>query len=197
VLDDGPTGGSEIEHHAGELFPRIGLVVTNPALGLGMNAKRSLAEADKNISEASMLMHAAPRSVSLAIRIPLVLACTLLLFPTAAMTEANQSRASTDNSLPSGLVVVLRNNPDRALDLRPLNNPTISGARSRSIGATSSQFRENRTGRSWINFSMPQNLQRDGYNSSSSLVFFLLDGPSKGQRPNRSQYNMDLAKAQL
>src|ERR1700733_11087056 len=74
-----------------------------------------------------MLMHAAPRSLSLAIRIPLVLACTLLLFPTAAMTEANQSRASTDNSLPSGLVVVLRNKPDQSLDLRPLNNPNISG----------------------------------------------------------------------
>jgi hypothetical protein len=74
-----------------------------------------------------MLMHATPRPVSLAIHTPLVLACTLLLFPAAAMTEANQSRASTDNSLPSGLVVVIRNNPDRALDLRPLNNPTISG----------------------------------------------------------------------
>jgi len=72
-------------------------------------------------------MHASPRSESLAIYIPLILACTLLLLPTAAMTEANQSRASTDNSLPSGLVVVLRNNPDRALDLRPLNNSTIRG----------------------------------------------------------------------
>jgi hypothetical protein len=74
-----------------------------------------------------MLMHAAPRSAGLAIHIPLVLACTLLFFPTAAMTEANQSRASPDNSLPRGLVVVIRNTPDRALDLRALNNPTISG----------------------------------------------------------------------
>ncbi|MGA2428478.1 MAG: hypothetical protein ABSH13_08240 [Candidatus Acidiferrum sp.] len=74
-----------------------------------------------------MLMHAAPRSVSLAMHIPLVLACTLLLFPTAAMTEANQSPASADNSSPSGLVVVLRNKPDRDLDLRSLNNPNISG----------------------------------------------------------------------
>jgi hypothetical protein len=75
-----------------------------------------------------MLMHAAPRSLSLAIHVPLVLAYTLLLFPTAAMTQVNQSRASTDNSLPSGLVVVLRNKPDQTLDLRALNNPNISGA---------------------------------------------------------------------
>ena len=75
-----------------------------------------------------MLMHAAPRSAGLAIHIPLVLACTLLLFPAAAMTEGNQSRASTDNSTPSGLVVVIRNNPGRAFDPRALDNPTISGS---------------------------------------------------------------------
>ena len=74
-----------------------------------------------------MLMHAAPRSVSLAIQIPLVLACNLLLFPAAAMTQENQPRASTDNSIPSGLVVVIRNKPDQALDLRSLSNPAISG----------------------------------------------------------------------
>jgi hypothetical protein len=74
-----------------------------------------------------MLMHTAPRPVRLAMHISLVLACTLVLFPTATITGANQSRASTDNSLPSGLVVVLRNKPDGALDLRSLNNPTISG----------------------------------------------------------------------
>jgi hypothetical protein len=74
-----------------------------------------------------MLMRAAPRSGSLAIHIPLVLPCTLLLFPTAAMAETNQARASTDNSVPAGLVVVIRNKPDQTLDLRALNNPTISG----------------------------------------------------------------------
>jgi hypothetical protein len=74
-----------------------------------------------------MLMHASSRSVSLAIHIPLVLACNLLLFPAAAKAEAKQSGASTDNSSPSGLVVVIRNNPDRAFDPRALNNPTISG----------------------------------------------------------------------
>jgi hypothetical protein len=76
-----------------------------------------------------MLMHPAPRSVRLAVHISLVLACTLLLFPTAALTEAGQSRASVDNSLPSGLVVVIENRPqqNRALDLRALTNPFISG----------------------------------------------------------------------
>jgi hypothetical protein len=74
-----------------------------------------------------MLMHAPPRSVSLVIHIPVILACILLLFPAAAMTEANQSRASTDNSRPSGLVVVIRNNPDRAFDPRALNNPNVNG----------------------------------------------------------------------
>jgi hypothetical protein len=73
-----------------------------------------------------MLMHAAPRSVSLAIHIA-VLVCTLLLFPAAAMTQANQSRAATDNSMPRGLAVVIRNKPDQALDLRSLNNSAISG----------------------------------------------------------------------
>jgi hypothetical protein len=60
---------------------------------------------------------------------PLVLACAMLLLPTAAMTGASQSPASTDHSLPSGLVVVIENKPqpDRALDLRALNNPFISG----------------------------------------------------------------------
>jgi hypothetical protein len=43
------------------------------------------------------------------------------------MTQANQPRASTDNSIPSGLVVVIRNKPDQALDLRSLNNPAIGG----------------------------------------------------------------------
>jgi hypothetical protein len=40
-----------------------------------------------------------------------------------------QPRASTDDSVPSGLVVVIENKPqkDRALDLRALNNPFISG----------------------------------------------------------------------
>ena len=40
-----------------------------------------------------------------------------------------RSRASTDNSIPSGLVVVLKDKPqeDRSFDLRTFNNPFISG----------------------------------------------------------------------
>jgi hypothetical protein len=30
-LDDGPAGGSEVEFHCGELFPRVGFIVTNLA----------------------------------------------------------------------------------------------------------------------------------------------------------------------
>ena len=74
-----------------------------------------------------MLIRPALPSPSLVARISLVLTCTVLLSPTSAITKADQSRISTDNALPSGLVVVLENNPDRALDLGPLSNPSISG----------------------------------------------------------------------
>jgi hypothetical protein len=75
-----------------------------------------------------VLMHRVPRSASLAIHIALVLASVLLLLPTAAMAEP-QPEASTSNSLPSGLVVVIEYTPqqDQARDLRALNNPFISG----------------------------------------------------------------------
>ncbi|MGB7622402.1 MAG: hypothetical protein WBN92_08645 [Terriglobia bacterium] len=76
-----------------------------------------------------MLIHPAPRSAKFAVHIALVLAGALLLFPTAAMAEPGQPGTSIDNSLPSGLVVVIENKPqqDRALDLRALDNPFISG----------------------------------------------------------------------
>ena len=80
--------------------------------------------------EAQMLMHRALRSVRLAVHIALVSTGALLLFVTAAMAEAGQSRASSDNTIPNGLVVVrhVKNSPqkDRALE-RALNNPLISG----------------------------------------------------------------------
>ena len=77
-----------------------------------------------------MFMHRAPRSVSLAVRIAFVAAGAFLLFVTSAMAESGQSRASSDNTIPSGLVVVrhVKNSPqkDRALE-RALDNPLISG----------------------------------------------------------------------
>ena len=59
----------------------------------------------------------------------MVLAGVLALISSAAMAEPGQPRASTDNSVPSGLVVVIENKPqkDLASDLRALNNPSISG----------------------------------------------------------------------
>jgi hypothetical protein len=76
-----------------------------------------------------MLMHCAPPSARLTVHIALVLASTLLLFPTAAMAEPGQMWALTDSPLPNGLVVVIGNKPqeDQSLDLRALNNPFISG----------------------------------------------------------------------
>ena len=44
------------------------------------------------------------------------------------MAGPGQSRAATDNSLPSGLVVVIENKPEQdRLDLRALENPFVSG----------------------------------------------------------------------
>ena len=76
-----------------------------------------------------MLMYPAPRSVSLAVRVVLILASGLPLFPTAATAEPGPRRASTDNSVPSGLVVVIKDKPrqNQGLDLRSVSNPFISG----------------------------------------------------------------------
>lgn len=75
-----------------------------------------------------MRMQSPPRSPSLAVYILLVWASASLLFSTAALAEPGQSRASTDNSLPSGLVVVIENKPQQdRLDLQALDNPFISG----------------------------------------------------------------------
>ena len=76
-----------------------------------------------------MLMHRAPRSAGLAVCIALVLASALPLFPTAAMAEPGQPRASTDASAPSGLVVVIPNSApgDRSSYRSAVNNQFISG----------------------------------------------------------------------
>jgi hypothetical protein len=77
--------------------------------------------------ETYILVHRAPRSARLAVHIVLVLASALLLFSTAAMVEPGQPWASTYNSVPSGLVVVIKDKPNRPLDLRALTNPFIRG----------------------------------------------------------------------
>jgi hypothetical protein len=70
----------------------------------------------------------ARRSARLTVHVALVLASTLLLFPAATMAEPAQSRSSTANSEPNGLVVVIENKPqENRLNLRALNNPYISG----------------------------------------------------------------------
>ena len=61
-------------------------------------------------------------------RLAFALAGALLLCPMSAIAQPAQSRAATDNSSPSGLVVVIKDRPQQArLNLRALNNPSISG----------------------------------------------------------------------
>ncbi len=70
-------------------------------------------------------------SARLALHIALILAGALPSVPTAANAKPGQPRASTDDSAPSGLVVVrhVENSPqqDRALNEQALKNPFISG----------------------------------------------------------------------
>ena len=69
-------------------------------------------------------MYPAPRSVRIAI--PFLLASALLSLTGKA--ETRPSRAPADGPEPSGLVVVLKNEPKQdRLDLRAVNNPYISG----------------------------------------------------------------------
>lgn len=78
---------------------------------------------------ANMLMHRAPRSARLAVQTALVLAGALLLFPNAVMAEPGQPSGSTDDSAPSGLVVVIPNSAlgDRSSYRSAANNQFISG----------------------------------------------------------------------
>jgi hypothetical protein len=66
------------------------------------------------------------RSATLAV---IIVTSALLQFPAATMAEPGQSSAPTDHSVPNGLVVVIENKPqaDQPLDLRALDNPSISG----------------------------------------------------------------------
>jgi len=75
-----------------------------------------------------VLMHLAPRSVRPAIHTVLVLVSAVLLFAAIGVAEAGQSRASTNDASPRGLVVVIENKPQQdRLDLAALKNPYISG----------------------------------------------------------------------
>jgi hypothetical protein len=75
-----------------------------------------------------MLNRTHPRTAWLAVPLALVLLSGLLLFAIAAMAEPAQPLASSVNSLPSGLVVVIEDKPKQdRLDLQALNNPLIRG----------------------------------------------------------------------
>jgi hypothetical protein len=75
-----------------------------------------------------MLMRRTARSARLAVPMALALASALLLFSAATTAEPGQSGASTGNSAPNGLVVVIENKPQaNRLNLQALNNPSISG----------------------------------------------------------------------
>ena len=61
------------------------------------------------------------------VHMAIVLACAFLVLPTATTREPS-SRAHQSMTLHrAGLVVVIENMPQSALDLRALNNPSISG----------------------------------------------------------------------
>src|SRR5271166_88086 len=64
---------------------------------------------------------------AVALRIALVLVGALLLVSRGVIAEDRQPGASANDSAPSGLVVVIENKPDRQLNLRALDNPSISG----------------------------------------------------------------------
>jgi hypothetical protein len=61
------------------------------------------------------------------LRIAFVLVCSSPLYSRSLTAEDRQPGLSPTVSAPSGLVVVIENNPDRPLNLRALNNASISG----------------------------------------------------------------------
>jgi hypothetical protein len=75
-----------------------------------------------------MLTRRTPRSAGLVLYVVPALASVVLLLAAAATTDSGPSRASTGNSAPNGLVVVIENKPrENQLNLQALNNPYISG----------------------------------------------------------------------
>lgn len=76
-----------------------------------------------------MLMHLASRSAKSAVHIALALASAWLLLPTAAMAEPGAPCASTRETIPTGLAVVLHSGEKNyhSMNLQVLNNPFMSG----------------------------------------------------------------------
>jgi len=75
-----------------------------------------------------MLTHCTPRSARLVVHVALASASALLPLAAAATAESAQYRASTANSAPNGLAVVIENKPQQnKLNLQALNNPYVSG----------------------------------------------------------------------
>src|SRR5271165_5036739 len=76
-----------------------------------------------------MLMHPAPRFARLAVHIAVALAGAWLLFPTAALAAPGPRCASTHDTIPRGLAVVLHSGEKnyQSMNLQTLNNPFISG----------------------------------------------------------------------
>ena len=76
-----------------------------------------------------MVMHRAPRSAGLAVPMALALASTLLPMPTAATAEPRPPCASSHDTIPRGLAVVLHSGEKNyhSMNLQVLNNPFMSG----------------------------------------------------------------------
>src|ERR1700676_234802 len=76
-----------------------------------------------------MLMHPAPSFARFTVHIALALAGAWLLFPTAALATPGPRCASTDDTIPRGLVVVLHSGEKnyQSMNLQTLNNPFMSG----------------------------------------------------------------------
>ena len=76
-----------------------------------------------------MLMHLASRSAKSAVHIALALASAWLLLPTAAMAEPGPPCASTPDTIPTGLAVVLHSGEKNyhSMNLQLLKNPFMSG----------------------------------------------------------------------
>jgi hypothetical protein len=85
-----------------------------------------------------MAMHRARRFARLPVQVAVALATALLVIPAAAMAEPAQSRTSTDNSAPNGLVVVIANKPQENkldLELQGIHVSFRISIRSRATGS--------------------------------------------------------------